>query len=314
MLDGRCLPDGYGRAGQRSDAPHLLVAKCLPAARLTEVAVRTAAVQRATTLRQGLLRVPALVQVDLQRGVLLQWRAQGQALSDWPQSDVAGLAHALERCAGALRELHELPAEATCPEPDGAGCRGSASHDIAAQLDALVRPHPGQLAQQCVPLRPRLLALLDRLQQEQARLTAVSPRLLHRDVHPRQLFVSLHHVDLIDWDLCGAGDPALDLASLHLHVDLRWPALADQLHAAVARGYGTAGHNAGERLSLFLALQHLRRACKAYRLATGVEGHVAPPLDTVRGWLLGAERHLDDAHAGRPVRHGLCLTTMETPR
>ncbi|MDP9445155.1 MAG: phosphotransferase, partial [Actinomycetota bacterium] len=68
---------------------------------------------------------------------------------------------------------------------------------------------------------------------------------LHRDLHDKQVLVDAHTcgVGMLDFDLLAAGEPALDLANLLVHLELRamqgWcsPYRAQVCAAAVLDGY-----------------------------------------------------------------------------
>jgi aminoglycoside phosphotransferase (APT) family kinase protein len=137
---------------------------------------------------------------------------------------------------------------------------------------------------------------------------------LHRDVHPRQLFVDGERVTLIDWDLCGAGDPALDLANLLMHLELRWPQQAALLQSRLLAGWWSRAAPAGQpeararaalarRLQLYRAFHALRRACKAWRLAAGQDALARPrtptaaDLPAIARWVDAADHHLHACRA-----------------
>lgn len=211
------------------------------------------------------LHIPQPLGVDREGRCLLQAPARGQLLSELPAGPV--LLQALEQTGAALARLHRTPASVlglgTGPGlEDGAGAR------LQDQIEALMRPQPDTLAQQC----PALSTLVREVQAEIARrfdaCHADGPvTLAHRDVHPRQLFVSAQGIDLIDWDLAGAADPALDLANLMIHLARRWPGHQADGIAALTQGYGTDRIDAlRHRLPVWHAFHHLRRACKSHRL------------------------------------------------
>ncbi len=209
------------------------------------------------------LHIPQPLGVDREGRCLLQAPARGQLLSELPAGPV--LLQALEQTGAALARLHRTPASVLglgLGQGDGAGAR------LQDQIEALMRPQPDTLAQQC----PALSTLVREVQAELARrfdaCHADGPvTLAHRDVHPRQLFVSAQGIDLIDWDLAGAADPALDLANLMIHLARRWPGHQADGIAALTQGYGTDRIDAlRHRLPVWHAFHHLRRACKSHRL------------------------------------------------
>jgi aminoglycoside phosphotransferase len=220
------------------------------------------------------LRVPPLLSIDPERRCLLQAAAQGQMLADLGSG--APLDTALLRVGRALAQLHAVPVDIWgAPRKRSRQQSGNsrATTELDSQIAALMRPHPELLALARPQLRGRIDTLLHTLH-DRARThrPGWQPVLLHRDLHARQIFVSTHAIDLIDWDLAGVGDPALDLANLLTHIEQRWPDGAASACAALLAGYGDAAVAAlAERLPLYRAFFHLRRACKAQRLWSGTE-------------------------------------------
>lgn len=286
------------RAGRRT-----VIAKCLPARGFALAAQRTVAAHRVAQAASPLaLRVPGVLHVDPALRVLVLEEARGVVLAGLSANDPTHLARCLERTAQALRELHRFPANALA-ELGGLPARASTAGlaPIELHMAELMRPHPDELAALLAPSAPRvaqrLRTLVERLRQASADYPLEASCIVHRDFHPRQIFVSADRVDVIDWDLCGVGDSALDLASLHLHIDLRWPGVAERLHDAVTLGYGYDALRVHQRMSLFLAFHHLRRACKAWRRA-GAGDRTSTLLAP---WIAGANAHLDDHLAGHAV-------------
>ncbi|MEY2690123.1 MAG: hypothetical protein RL375_4323 [Pseudomonadota bacterium] len=287
-------------------APHRqVIAKCLAVGNFAAVARRTRLVRQAIqAVGTRVLGAPEVLHIDETHQVLLTAPARGEILASLPADDAARLAEAVARSTTALLELHRLPT-ATLRDPSEQAGPGVAAHHTAidTQMAELMRPHPADLAERLAAGAPDaahdLAHLVERLRQAAAPSAELAPCLVHRDGHPRQIFIGESGVDIIDWDLCGLGDPALDLANLHLHIDLRWPQLGALLHDTVTRSYG-AGSPVHRRVPLFLAFHHLRRACKAWRQA----GSDTSTLGPATAWLAGATAHLDDHLAGRAASHG----------
>jgi aminoglycoside phosphotransferase (APT) family kinase protein len=88
--------------------------------------------------------------------------------------------------------------------------------------------------------------------------------LIHRDLHDLQVLIDDHgSVGVLDFDLMAIGDPALDLANLLAHLDLRQrQGLIDDaapLRRAVQRGYAPGAPLAG-RVPGYEALARQRLA------------------------------------------------------
>ncbi|UFU03792.1 phosphotransferase [Ruania suaedae] len=110
----------------------------------------------------------------------------------------------------AVRILHEAPRLGGVP---------ATGHDGAAEL-ALTRRWLG-LAQAYgvlaeAPVASRMLERATMLLEP-----CRAPALIHRDLHDKQMLVDGDRVGLLDLDLLATGDPALDLANLLVHLELR---------------------------------------------------------------------------------------------
>jgi tRNA A-37 threonylcarbamoyl transferase component Bud32 len=199
------------------------------------------------------LRVPRMLGYDAQRGLLLQEVAPGHRLD----SLLAG-AHALEALdlAGrALAGLHRLQASI--------GRR----RDMRGHIDDLIRPHPDRLVRGVPDLAPRLRHVLAGLLDAEAHCAPCrSDVTIHRDVHPRQLFLEEERVCLIDWDLSARGDAALDVGNFVAY--LRARRRMDQSAVdALLRGYAAGGStDVLARVPLYEALTYVRLTCKRFRL------------------------------------------------
>lgn len=104
---------------------------------------------------------------------------------------------------------------------------------------------------------------------------AEPPVLLHRDLHDRQVLVADDgSVGLLDFDLLAAGEPALDLANLLVHLELRehQGLLADAgvLRDAVLEAYRPSTATL-TRLPAYAAATRLRLAA-VYAFRPGVSG------------------------------------------
>lgn len=91
--------------------------------------------------------------------------------------------------------------------------------------------------------------------------------LLHRDLHDKQLLIEHAAVGLLDFDLAAYGDPALDLANLLTHVELRArqgrcsTERAQQWADAVRAGYGPVPAHWLQRMAGYRLTTRVRLAC-----------------------------------------------------
>lgn len=228
------------RSGRRATvALPRAFAKAVPPGRLPAILAATA---RVAAVPGGPLVAP-LVAVDHEAGVVVHAAFAGRSLSARPELAASA--------APPLRALHR----------HGAG--GGRAHDAAAEA-AVLR---GWLAR----VRPFDAAVYDAVaataEQTAARLDALAPAptgTIHADLHDKQLFPSAGRLGVIDLDTVRAGDPAVDVANLVVHLELR--ALQGRLPAAAAaraardflRRYGEVDR---ERLDLYRAATWLRLAC-----------------------------------------------------
>lgn len=174
--------------------------------------------------------VPQVLRVDRERGHVTLSALPGRTLHELigdPASTPADLHDAGERTGRVLRLLHDVPVAVAAP--------GSVSeHDGPAEV-AVLRRWLG-LAESFGTLAPdeRRDAELHRVQDELARLPTRGV-LLHRDLHDKQVLLAADDdrdddsegavpdagAGVLDLDLLAVGDPALDLANLLVHLDLR---------------------------------------------------------------------------------------------
>jgi len=186
------------------------------------------------------VRVPAVIAADAARGCVTVTEVEGhrlhEALGDACVGDTA-LAAACEAVGRTLRRLHQTGLGAGL----GAGRR---THDAAAEL-MVTRDWLGQAGAHGLLADPDLpiASLLDTA----CRLLDGPPSgtgLLHRDLHDKQLLITAEDVGVLDLDLAVHGDPALDLANLLVHLELRahqgllTPRRARLCADAVVAGYG----------------------------------------------------------------------------
>ncbi len=123
-----------------------------------------------------------------------------------PGSDVRALGHAVGE---ALARLHAVRVPDDLP-----------AHDLAAEVAVTERwlALAAEHAEPPLDLRAALRGVRRRV----AEHTPGGRVVLHRDLHDKQLLVDERgDVGVLDLDLLAAGDPALDLANLLVHLELR---------------------------------------------------------------------------------------------
>ncbi|CAM3323502.1 phosphotransferase family protein [Occultella aeris] len=149
-----------------------------------------------------------------------------------PDADAGSLTRVGHAVGAVLRRLHAVPAPA----------RVVVTHDGAAEIAVTRRWLELAQAYRALPrTSAEPLAMLARA--ESALVPCARPVLLHRDLHDKQLLTAGDDVAILDLDLLAVGDPALDLANLLVHLELRAKqgltarALAHACAAGVLRGY-----------------------------------------------------------------------------
>jgi hypothetical protein len=169
-------------------------AKVVPAKRHPAL---LAATRRAEQLP---VRTPTLVASDPERGLVVTAALPGRGLGE-----LLATARAVDSCHSVgrlLAELHRLPG------------RDLPVHGPVEELAVLDRWATRAAAWGLPPAYP--LVSLPPTPPNAPRRT------IHRDVHDRQFLVACDGtVGMIDFDLMAAGDPALDLANLLAHLELR---------------------------------------------------------------------------------------------
>jgi hypothetical protein len=211
------------------------------------------------------LRVPAVVAAVPHRGLVEHAELAGRTLHDLLGGAASGpgsaaVAVAAFSAAGrAVRALHTSPPPqgASVHRPDDeAAVTARWVHDVIAHgvLDG--------------DDRARAVGALERVQ---AGLGALAPppalALLHRDLHDKQVLVAAgEDAGLLDLDTLAAGDPALDVANLLVHLELRVSQSHCRAEVAAAAGdafvaaYRPASALA-QRLGAYAAAARLRLAC-----------------------------------------------------
>ena len=199
------------------------------------------------------LCIPRLLGYDRERKMLLQEPAPGvrlDALLEGPD-----VRKALYAVGAALSALHGLDA-AVGP-----------ARRLRGHVGDLIRPHPRRLAQELPGLSPRLDRIFAALFTAEARFLPGREVAIHRDVHPRQMFLDGRRMCLIDWDLCARGDAALDVGNFVAWLRARLQ-MEDEAIDCVLHGYAASGRiEVLERAPLYEAFTYVRLACKRFRLA-----------------------------------------------
>lgn len=171
------------------------------------------------------LRVPEVLAVDEATGVVTTAALPGPTLHQLLRDGSPHAASAAREVGRALAVLHAAPV------PDDATV-----HDAAAEL-AVLEKWEG-LAGAFGVLPDHGPAASVELQSRPGDLVRV-----HRDLHDKQALIGPDGVGLLDFDLAAAGEAALDLANLLVHLELRTlqgltsTALAREAAAAVLEGY-----------------------------------------------------------------------------
>jgi aminoglycoside phosphotransferase (APT) family kinase protein len=211
-----------------------------------------------TALREALaqlddppLAVPRVLDWNKRRRVLLQSLAPGRPLL--PELQSARRRFALRAAGRALACLHRTPVQV-------GRVTGMTEH-----LTELVRPHPDVLALDLPAIGARVRAVTATLTAGSRPAEAARPVAIHRDAHPRQMFLDGPRLWVVDWDLYARGDAALDVANfaVYLRTHLEQGAAAAEIFVEAYLGAGT---DVTARLPRFIALTYVRLIAKSARL------------------------------------------------
>ncbi len=243
---------------------------------------------RAASITAGCgARVPTVVDVDRDSGVVTTAALSGRTLFELLVEGGAPAVAAARQLGGALAALHASPLPA-----------GAAVHDAEAERKVLARWL--QLARVHGVLR-RPIELPD-VPPGAAPLVPV-----HRDLHDKQVLVDASgDVGLIDFDLAAAGEAALDLANLLVHLELRVhqgrcsPELGAAAARAVLAGYAPRP-DVLRRLPFYDAATR-RRLVAVYAFRPPSAAAARRLLDTP---LLRSERYARGDTAGQQSRGAL---------
>lgn len=208
----------------------------------------------------GAVATPHLLASHADNGTTV-WRALGgAALYDVLAGD--GAVDAARRTGSAVAALHAAPvAGPTVHTP-------AHEWDVVSAWSGHVHAHDPRFGAALAPALTDVQRLLDRL-------PAAPTAPIHRDLHDKQVFVSDTDVALLDFDTLASGDPALDVANLLVHLELRslqgrcTTSAADAVASAFLDGYRPDALLTG-RLGAYAAATRARLAC-VYRFRPGAE-------------------------------------------
>lgn len=211
------------------------------------------------------VRTPAVLAADVEAGVVEHAELEGRSLHDLlgdarlPDADVA---RAFAAAGAAVATLHGAPAPPS-----------TSAHDVEAEAGVVARWVGHALDHRALPAGSRLRAgeELDRVRAMLAgpgRGPDAGPAaLVHRDLHDKQVLVApAGDVGVLDLDTLAAGEAALDVANLLVHLELRAlqggcpRSRAEVAAAAFLDGY-RPDPAVTARLGAFAAATRLRLAC-----------------------------------------------------
>jgi hypothetical protein len=241
--------------------------------------------------------VPRVLATDERRGVIELSELPGKTLHDLgrcPAGDTRVLGQAWSALGAAVAALHR-------PFPDAAALPVGVElprHDPAAEalvVDRWLRP-----VMRWGLLPPLADEALEELLGPLLHDTPTAPSLLHRDLHDKQAVLSPNgRIGLLDLDTAAVGEPALDIANVLVHLDLRQrQGLLTPMAAATAWSAFLHGASPGPatmaRVPAYTAAAQLRLAA-VYALRPRWRGVAASLLaslasPTMRGQWAGQRR------------------------
>jgi aminoglycoside phosphotransferase (APT) family kinase protein len=214
--------------------------------------------EHARRIADGSLTIPAVRRLDASAATVtcatVPGRPLGGALAQVATRD------AVRRLGAALRRFHGASVPAGIPTHDAA----AEAAVLARWLDDLPTVAPGLVRRATAAANAALPALTG--------LEPVPAAPLHRDLHDGQVLLApAGGIGVLDFDTLAAGDPALDMANLLVHFELRavqracTASQAQRLSEALIWGYDA---DAGllRRIAVYAAATRIRLACVyAYR-------------------------------------------------
>jgi len=228
------------------------------------------------TVRPADVRTASVTHVDDSRGLVALAAVAGRTLHERisdPTVTDSELALDLKRVGVAMRSLHSLPVRTALPAHGALREVGAARRWLQAATTHALIPAADWQGQYV-----SALAQLSAAPDESA--------LVHRDLHDKQLVLDGDApVGLLDLDLATRGHPAVDLANLLVHLELRVlqgicpPARAAEAASALLEGYAPDPATR-DSIRAYAASTRLRLAgVYAFRPATS--GLVAHLLNSV---------------------------------
>lgn len=199
------------------------------------------------------LAVPQVLFYDPSLRLLAQQRAMGVPYAELLNR--ADLANYVQTAGTALAFLHNQ-------------CL-AVGHEawLRDHLADLVYPQPAQLAEQLPQYRTQIETLIGEMRsQERAMKPAIEIAPIHRNFGPRKVLYREGRAWVIDWDLFAQGDPALDIGTFVVHLQVRIAHQPRRAIAAFIDGYFQARPLLIlERVPLYAAFAYLRLAAKCAR-------------------------------------------------
>lgn len=195
--------------------------------------------------------IPEVCQYDPAEGILRLSVLPGQSLFDLPPSRIAD---SMRQAGQMLRYVHDLQ------PPSWAKAHGPAEEVAVLEkwitMAGALGVHLGFRAEEV------LATVADALTRE------VTPStLLHRDFHDQQCLVDAEgHIGLLDFDTLAVGEPALDVANMLGHLELRlWQARMTSIGASEAAALFLDGYSPHRRtlarIQAYIDSTRLRLAC-----------------------------------------------------
>ena len=136
--------------------------------------------------------------------------------------------------------------------------------------DHLLRCHPRYpfLCLAYPELEPKIEYIIRKAKAFEAENSQIRFATVHGDFHLGQVHVEGEHAWLIDYDALCHADPAADVGNLMVFLKgkaKRYPEWRMQVEAFLDEYYAIMGAQVAERVPLYEALTHIRRACKCLR-------------------------------------------------